>query len=187
LGSDYATARSRSATSSSSERGREMHDNHLPTSTAVHDFKQRTMATSTNGASDALGMGPFAGYILFSSLCQFMVYMCYIVSVTFYMPWIYVILVLDGMFKLSCLYVFFYHDLGSYMIYNLAVIFVLSYLDIYEHVDHPFCIHMNIYEVCCNCLLFYMSSPCSYYFFGIKLCRKLSKFLTLVWIEQDIG
>jgi hypothetical protein len=71
------------------------------------------MATSANGASDALGMGPSGGYILFSSLCQFMVFMyyvvsvfmCYVVSVTFYMPWIYVILVLAGMFRLSCLYV----------------------------------------------------------------------------------
>jgi hypothetical protein len=65
-----------------------------------------TMATSANGASDALGMRPSAGYILFSSLCQFMVFMRYIVSVIFYMPWIYVILVLAGMFRLSCLYVF---------------------------------------------------------------------------------
>jgi hypothetical protein len=97
------------------------------------------MTTSANGASDALGMGPSAGYILFSSLCQFMVSMCYVVSVTFYMSWmfIYVILVLAGMFRLSCLYVFYY-DFGSYMIYNLVVIFVLSYLGICEHVDHPF-------------------------------------------------
>jgi hypothetical protein len=35
-------------------------------------------------------------------------------------------------------YIFFYHNLVSYMIYNLAVIFVLSYLGTYEHVDHPF-------------------------------------------------
>jgi hypothetical protein len=95
------------------------------------------MATSANGVSDALGMGPSAGYIIFSSLCQFMVYMCYVVSVTFYMTRIYVILVLAGMFRLSCLYVFD-HDLSSYMIYNIAVIFVLSYLGIYEHVDHLF-------------------------------------------------
>jgi hypothetical protein len=97
------------------------------------------MATSANGASDALGMGPSAGYNLFSSLCQFMVFMCYVVSVTFYMPCmlVYVILMLAGMFRLSCLYVF-ENDLGSYMIYNLAVIFVLSYLGTYEHVDYPF-------------------------------------------------
>jgi hypothetical protein len=56
LGSDYATARSRSAASSSSGRGRELHYDHLPASTAVHDFEQRTMATNANGASDALGM-----------------------------------------------------------------------------------------------------------------------------------
>jgi hypothetical protein len=103
------------------------------------------MTTSANGASDALGMGPSAGYIIFSSLCEFMVFMCYVVSVTFYMSWIYVILMLVGMFRLSCLYVF-YHDLGSYIIYNLTVIFVLSYLGIYEHVNHPFCIHVNIYD-----------------------------------------
>jgi hypothetical protein len=97
------------------------------------------MATSANGASNALGMGPSTGYLLFSSLCQFMVFMCYVASVTFYMPWIfvYVILMLAGMFILSCLYVFD-NNLGSYMIYNLAVIFVLSYLSTYEHVDHPF-------------------------------------------------
>jgi hypothetical protein len=97
------------------------------------------MATNANGAFDALGMGPSARDILFSSLCQFMMFMCYVVSVTLYMPWmfIYVILVLAGMFRLSCLYIFDY-DLGSYMIYNLTVIFVLSYLGIYKHVDHPF-------------------------------------------------
>jgi hypothetical protein len=78
LGSDYVTARSQSVASSSSRRGRELHCDHLPTSTAVHDFEQCTMATSANGASDALDMGPFAGYILFSSLCQFLVFMCYI-------------------------------------------------------------------------------------------------------------
>jgi hypothetical protein len=114
------------------------------------------MATSVNRASDALGMGPSAGYILFSSLCQFMVFMCYIVSVTFYMPWMFVYVILagmlsllhficHGMFRLSCLYVF-YHDLGSYMMYNLTVIFVLSYLGTYKHVDHFFCIHVNIYD-----------------------------------------
>jgi hypothetical protein len=116
LGSDYAIARSRLAASSLSGRGRELHCDHLPISTAVHDFEQRTMPTSANGASDALGMGPSAGYILFSSLCQFMVFMCYVVSVTFYMPWIfvYVILILADMFRLSCLYVF-YNYLGLYI------------------------------------------------------------------------
>jgi hypothetical protein len=38
-----------------------LHYEHLPTSTVVHDFEQRTMS-STNGASDALNMGPSAGY-----------------------------------------------------------------------------------------------------------------------------
>ena len=40
-----------------------LHCEHLPTSTVVHDFKQRTMS-DVNGASDALGMGPSAGYTL---------------------------------------------------------------------------------------------------------------------------
>jgi hypothetical protein len=179
LSSNYATARSQSAASSFSGRAQELHCDHLPASTAVHDFEQRTMATSANGASDALGMGPSAGYIIFSSLCQFMVFMCYVVSVTFYMPWmfIYVVLVLAGMFRLSCLYVFYY-DFGPYMIYNLVVIFVLSYLGIYEHVDHPFCIHMNIYDVMLQLFIILHVITMQLLFFGIKLCRKLSKFLT---------
>ena len=37
---------------------------HRPAPTVVHDFEQRTMSTSANGASDALGMGPSAGYTL---------------------------------------------------------------------------------------------------------------------------
>ena len=32
----------------------------------VRDFEERTMSTSANGASDALGMGPSARYILIS-------------------------------------------------------------------------------------------------------------------------
>ena len=43
----------------------------------VHDFEQRTMSTSANGASDALGMGPSAGYSLISVisvLCVFTVF-----------------------------------------------------------------------------------------------------------------
>jgi hypothetical protein len=142
-----------------------LHCDHLPVATAVHDFKQRTMATSANGASDALDMGPSAGYILFSSLCQFMMFMFYVVSITFYMPWIfvYVILMLAGMFRLSCLYVFD-NDLGSYMIYNLTVIFVLSYLGTYEHVDHPFCIHVNIYDAMLHLFIIIHVIPCSHYF-----------------------
>ena len=35
---------------------------HLPASTVIRDFEQCTMSTNANGASDALGMGPFAGY-----------------------------------------------------------------------------------------------------------------------------
>ena len=36
---------------------------HLPASTVVHDFKQRTMS-GANGASDALDMGASVGYTL---------------------------------------------------------------------------------------------------------------------------
>jgi hypothetical protein len=58
---------------------------------------------------------------------------------------VYVILMLAGMFRLSYLYVF-YHDLGSYMIYNLVVIFVLSYLVHMNMLIIFFCIHVNIYD-----------------------------------------
>jgi hypothetical protein len=120
------TARSQLAASSSSGHGRELHCDHLPASIAVQDFEQRTMATSANGASDALGMGPSAGYILFSSLCQFMVFMSYVVSVTFYMPWmfIYVILVLAGMFRLSCLYLYLFCLILVYI--NMLIILFVS-------------------------------------------------------------
>ena len=47
---------------------------HLLASTVVRDFEQRTMSTSVNGASDALGMGPSAGYRLISVLCVFTVF-----------------------------------------------------------------------------------------------------------------
>jgi hypothetical protein len=40
-----------------------LHCKHLPTSTVVHGFKQRTMS-GANGAFDALGMGPSIGYTL---------------------------------------------------------------------------------------------------------------------------
>ena len=43
-----------------------LHYEHRPASTVVRDFEQRTMSTSANGASDALSMGPSAGYILIS-------------------------------------------------------------------------------------------------------------------------
>ena len=51
-----------------------LHCEHLPTSTVVHDFEQRTMSTSANEASDALGMGPSAGHSLISVLCVFTVF-----------------------------------------------------------------------------------------------------------------
>ena len=38
-----------------------LHCEHLPTSTVVHDFEQRTMS-GASGAYDALGMGPSARY-----------------------------------------------------------------------------------------------------------------------------
>ena len=41
-----------------------LHCEHRPASTVVHDFEQRTMSTSANGASDALGMEPCVGYSL---------------------------------------------------------------------------------------------------------------------------
>ena len=56
-----------------------LHCEHRPAPTVVHDFEQRTMSTSANGASDALGMGPFAGYNLISMitvLCAFTVFIC---------------------------------------------------------------------------------------------------------------
>jgi hypothetical protein len=60
------------------------------------------------------------------------------------------------------------------MIYNIAVIFILSYFDTYEHVDHPFYIHLNIYDIMLHVINMQLL------FFGIKLGRKLSKFLTLL-------
>jgi hypothetical protein len=122
--------------------------------------------TSANGASDALGMGPSAGYILFSSLCQFIVFMCYVVSVTFYMPWmfVYVILMFAGMFRLSCLYVF-NHDLGSYMIYITLLLYLFCLILVHMKMLIILFIFMWIYMMLCsNCLLSYMSSPCNYYF-----------------------
>jgi hypothetical protein len=40
-----------------------LHGEHLPASTVVHDFEQRTMS-GVHGASDALGMRPSAWYTL---------------------------------------------------------------------------------------------------------------------------
>ena len=37
----------------------------------VHDIEQRTMSTSANGASDALGMAPSVGYSLISVITVF--------------------------------------------------------------------------------------------------------------------
>jgi hypothetical protein len=65
------------------------------------------------------------------------------------------------------------------MIYNLVVIFVLSYLDIFEHVDHPFCIHVNIYDAMLQLFIILYVITMQLLFFGIKMCRKLSKFLTI--------
>jgi hypothetical protein len=46
-----------------------LHGKHLPASTVVHDFEQRTMS-GANGAFDALGMGPSIGfYSLITVLC----------------------------------------------------------------------------------------------------------------------
>jgi hypothetical protein len=73
---------------------------------------------------------------------------------------------------------FFNHDLGSYMIYNLDVIFVLSYLGIYEYVNHPFFIHVNIYDAMLQLFIILHVITMQLLFFEIKLCRKLSKSLT---------
>ena len=43
-----------------------LHCEHRPAPTVVHDFEQRAMSTSAIGASDALSMGPSAGYSLIS-------------------------------------------------------------------------------------------------------------------------
>ena len=48
-----------------------LHCEHLPASTMVRDFEQRTMSTSANGASDALGMGPSTRYSLISMITVF--------------------------------------------------------------------------------------------------------------------
>ena len=42
-----------------------LHCEHLPASTVVHDFEQRTIS-GANGVSDALGMGSSAGYTFIS-------------------------------------------------------------------------------------------------------------------------
>jgi hypothetical protein len=65
------------------------------------------------------------------------------------------------------------------MIYNIAVIFVLFYLGTNEHVDHPFCINVNIYDAMLQLFIIIHVITIQLLFFGIKLCRKLSKFLTV--------
>ena len=54
----------------------ELHCEHRSAPTVVHDFEQRTMSTSANGASDALGMGPSAGYSLISVITVFLYSYC---------------------------------------------------------------------------------------------------------------
>ena len=56
-----------------------LHCEHRLASTVVHDFEQRTMSTSANEASDALGMGPSAGYsliFLITVICAFIIFIC---------------------------------------------------------------------------------------------------------------
>ena len=56
-----------------------LHCKHRPAPTVVRDFEQRTISTSANGASDALGMGPSAGYsliFLITVICAFTVFIC---------------------------------------------------------------------------------------------------------------
>jgi hypothetical protein len=50
------------------------------------------------------------------------------------------------------------------MIYNLAVIFVLSYFGTYEHVDHYFCINVNIYDAMLQLFIIIHVITCSHYF-----------------------
>ena len=57
-----------------------LHCEHRPASTVVHDFEQRTMSTSTNGASDALGMGPSAGYSLIFLIIVICAIYLYVIS-----------------------------------------------------------------------------------------------------------
>jgi len=51
-----------------------LHCEHRSAPTVVCDFEQRTMSTSANEASDALGMGPFAGYSLISVIMIFYIF-----------------------------------------------------------------------------------------------------------------
>ena len=55
-----------------------LHYEYRPAPTVVRDFEQRTISTSANGASDTLGMGPSAGYILISviTVLAFTVFIC---------------------------------------------------------------------------------------------------------------
>ena len=59
-----------------------LHCKHLPASTVVHDFKQRTMS-GANGASDALGMGPSSGYTTVLCVLTVSIGMSYLHAVAF--------------------------------------------------------------------------------------------------------
>lgn len=48
-----------------------LHCESLPLPTVVHDFEQLTMLTSANGAANAFGMGPSAGYNSFPEFFTF--------------------------------------------------------------------------------------------------------------------
>jgi hypothetical protein len=140
LGSDYVTARSRS-----SSRQRHLllldSDMNCTATTFLHRLRSTTssnalwrlvrMEPPMPSAWDPL-LGTSYSHLFVNSQC-----LCAMLSLLHSMSWIYMILVLTSMFRLSCLYIF-YHDFGSYMIYNLTIIFVLFYLGIYEHVNYPF-------------------------------------------------
>jgi hypothetical protein len=79
---------------------------------------------------------------------------------------------------------FFYHAFGSYMFYDLVGIYLLSWFDAYNHVDHAYEFRMNIYDVMMLLLIFSYDIVMIQLFFQIKLTWKLSKYLIVSW---DIG
>jgi hypothetical protein len=52
---------------------------------------------------------------------------------------------LPGTFYITWLYVF-HHAFGLYMFYDLAGMYLLSWFDAYNYVDHAYDFRMNIYK-----------------------------------------
>jgi hypothetical protein len=73
---------------------------------------------------------------------------------------------------------FFYHAFGSYIFYDLAGIYLLSWFNAYNHVDHAYSFWMNIYDVMMLLFIFSYDVIMIQLFFRIKLTWKLSKYLT---------